>query len=389
MLVKRLITALDEEIAVLITALLDEQWEAVRALMSEPLRIAADDATLTVLADSLYNSDIDIIFQQQNACHLRLNTLNGKFNLYIGLKDQQIDALTLAPCPIPDVYEKPGIFTEKTLREFGLEALPDGLVCLPSPNVKALVLLLAGSGPHSMDYDIGPNPLFRMLAHELSQYGIASVRFDKRYYRYWQGNTDPESIDLDAEVVDDACHILTGLMEHAEFHNVPVFLVGHSFGGYVSPLIAKNLRQKSGLDVAGIAMLATPFRHLLQVILSQLSSGKEKETTSLANLLAVPESYLKQLEDYHAFTCLKNLPSIPLFLAQGDQDFQVPYDIDFTMWKTALHSNKDAEFKLYTGLNHILLPTTGCTSGEDYLQPNQIPGQLITDLATWLILRSL
>ncbi|WP_434524523.1 alpha/beta hydrolase [Photorhabdus asymbiotica] len=296
MLVKRLITALDEEITVLITALLGEQWEAARELMNEPLRVAADDLTLIALADSLYNSDIDIIYHQQGACHLRLNTLNGKFNLYIGLKDQQIDSLTLSRCPIPNAYEKPGIFTEKMLREFGLEELPDGLVCLPSShNVKALVLLLAGSGPHSMDYDVGPNPLFRMLAHELSRYGIASARFDKRYYRSWQGNIDPESIDLNAEIVDDACNILTGLMEHTEFHNVQVFLVGHSFGGYVSPLIAKNLRQKSGLNIAGIVMLATPFRSLLQVILSQLSSGKENDTVSLANLLAVPESYLKQI----------------------------------------------------------------------------------------------
>ncbi|NHB96012.1 alpha/beta hydrolase [Photorhabdus stackebrandtii] len=397
MLVKNLIASLDGEIQVLIATLLDEQWERARELMSEPLRMTADDLTLTALVDSLCHSDIDIISRQEDACHLRLNTLNGKFNLYIGLKDQLISSLMLALCPLPDVHEKSGIFTEKTLRAFNFENVPDGLVCLPSSrNTTALVLLVAGSGPHSMDYDIGPNPLFRMLAHELSQHGIASVRFDKRYYRACQGNTDSEAIDLNTEVIDDACNILAGLMEHAEFYNVPVFLVGHSFGGYVSPLIAKNLRQRSGRNIMGIAMLATPFRSLFQVILSQLQDANlspecttspdtsGKNTTSLADFLAVPDSYLKQLKDYHAFTCLTRLPAMPLFFAQGDQDFQVPHDIDFTMWKTALKSNKQVEFKLYTGLNHILLPMTGCAGGEDYLQPGQIPAQVIADLAAWI-----
>ncbi|NHB86793.1 alpha/beta hydrolase [Photorhabdus tasmaniensis] len=402
MLVKHLIATLDGEIQVLITALLDEQWERARELMSEPLRMAADDLALTALADSLCNSDIAIISRQQEACCLQLNTLNGKLNLYIGLKDQLISSLMLTPCPLPDAHEQSGIFTEKNLREFGLEDVPDGLVCLPSSqNTTALVLLVAGSGPHSMDYDVGPNPLFRMLAHELSQHGIASVRFDKRYYRACQGNTDSEASDLNTEIIDDACNILASLMEHAEFYNVPVFLIGHSFGGYVSPLIAKGLRQRSGRNIMGIAMLATPFRGLLQVILSQLQDVNlspectarpdtcGKNTPSLADFLAVPDSYLKQLKDYHAFTCLNSLPAMPLFFVQGDQDFQVPHDIDFTMWKTALQGNKQVVFKLYTGLNHILLPTTGCTGGEDYLQPRQIPAQVIADLAAWISHHSL
>ncbi|MCC8463470.1 alpha/beta hydrolase [Photorhabdus bodei] len=387
MLIKNLIVTLEGEIQILITTLLNEQWEAARELMNESLRMAADDLALTVLADSLCNSDIDIIYQQQGACHLRLNTLNGKFNLYIGIKDRQINSLSLSRCPIPDAYAKQGIFIEKTLKTFGLRDVPDGLVCLPSPynDAKALVLLLAGSGPHSMDYDVGPNPLFRMLAHELSQYGIASVRFDKRYYRIRQRNMNPEVVDLNTEIVDDACNILAGLMGHIEFHDVPVFLVGHSFGGYVSPLIAKDLQQKSGLNVAGIAMLAAPFRNLLRVILSQLPSGKEQDTVSLERFLSVPDSYLKQIENYHAFDCLNSLPAMPLFFAQGDQDFQILHNVDFTMWKTALQNNRQAEFKLYTGLNHILLPTTGCDGGEDYLQPGQIPEQVIADLSAWII----
>ncbi|WP_243465015.1 hypothetical protein [Photorhabdus temperata] len=114
------------------------------------------------------------------------------------------------------------------------------------------------------------------------------------------------------------------------------------------------------------------------------SDTSGKNTTSLADFLAVPDSYLKQLKDYHAFTCLTGLSAMPLFFAQGDQDFQVPYDIDFAMWKTALKGNKQVTFKLYTGLNHILLPTTGYAGGEDYLQPGQISEQVIADLAAWI-----
>ena len=113
---------------------------------------------------------------------------------------------------------------------------------------KAAVLLLAGSGRAQRDgYHAGHRPL-AVLAAELAEAKVASLRFDKRGVNRSSGQLDVTDLHT---IVVDAGAALAKLRQLQP--DVPVVLIGHSEGALVAAMLAA-----ADPDVSGVVSLMGP-----------------------------------------------------------------------------------------------------------------------------------
>jgi fermentation-respiration switch protein FrsA (DUF1100 family) len=68
---------------------------------------------------------------------------------------------------------------------------------------------------------------------------------------------------------------------------------------------------------------------------------------------------------------------------QGERDYQVR-PADFDGWKQALGNQPSASFKTYPTLNHLFMPGSGPSSDAEYFKPNNVPEEVIQDIAGWV-----
>lgn len=282
----------------------------------------------------------------------------------------------------------------------------DGLLTLPSGvSNPPVVILVHGSGQNDMDETIGAvsNKPFRDLAHGLAKNGIASIRYNKRYYQY----TDniPENMTVYDEVLNDVASAILLAKERGDVDASRIYVVGHSLGGMLCPKIALDHE-----EVVGIISLAGSPRNLEDIIYDQAvylaqideTSSEDEKTLYLESIQADVERvknltdqelsepilgctgyYWKSLLEIDTKTIVTEL-KIPMLFLQGSADFQVFPNIDFAMWKELLEGNENVSFIQYEGLNHLFMPTTGATDIEDYNTKAKVSNQVIQDISDWI-----
>ena len=113
-----------------------------------------------------------------------------------------------------------------------------------------VVLLIAGSGPHSRNAVIGYHRVLHVLADHLTRKGIAVLRVDKRGVGsstgdFWKANTK----DLASDVLAGVEYLKT----RSDIDKKHIGLVGHSEGGSVATMVAAETS-----DVGFIVMMAGP-----------------------------------------------------------------------------------------------------------------------------------
>lgn len=282
----------------------------------------------------------------------------------------------------------------------------DGLLTLPK-GVKnpPVVILVHGSGQNDMDETIGAvgNKPFRDIAHGLAERGIATIRYNKRYYQY----TDniPENMTVYDEVLKDVTSAISLAKERGDVDVNRIYIIGHSLGGMLSPKIALDNK-----EVVGIISLAGSPRNLEDIIydqavyftqLDEVSSEAEKKlyldsmqvnVERVKNLteqdlsepiLGCTGYYWKSLQELDMKAIVTTL-EIPMLFLQGSADFQIYPDIDFVMWKELLEDHSNVSFIMYDGLNHLFMPTTGAIGLEDYNTKARVSNQVIQDIADWI-----
>lgn len=167
---------------------------------------------------------------------------------------------------------------------------------VPATAPRAVVVLLHGSGPQSMDEDLSavtegqaPNPFFRNLAAALNRQGLAVLRYDKRNYALREvaspavsppadlGGRLPPSLqaawtelaaDPAGTYVADARAALA--VARQRFPGLPVLLLGHSEGTWV----ALQTAREDG-HVAGVALIGYAGAGLETMVVDQLTQRPE------------------------------------------------------------------------------------------------------------------
>ena len=241
----------------------------------------------------------------------------------------------------------------------------NGTLAVPDTRKPCPVLLMiAGSGPTDRNgnnpYGISANYL-KMLADNLAQQGIASLRYDKRGIGASTFRMKEKDIIFD-DYVDDASLWVAKLRQDKRFSAVVV--AGHSEGSLIGILVA----EKEPID--GLISLSGPGDSLQKILLRQIAERQPqifaKSTEIMASLergvmikVDNPElqflfrssvqPFLISEFRYDPSVEIRKL-KIPILLIQGSCDLQIN-ELDAKALKTA---NEKAKLVIIKGMNHML-----------------------------------
>ncbi len=241
----------------------------------------------------------------------------------------------------------------------------EGTLLLPAAKLPVPVaLIIAGSGPTDRD---GNNPMMtnnslKMLATELANKGIASLRYDKRGIAASK-SAGPDEKELRFETyIDDAKGWVNMLKKDNSFNQVIV--VGHSEGSLIGMVVAQDTKVSKFVSIAGAGepaadilreqMKDQPAALAAQAdpIIAELVKGNTVDKVSpFMNSLFRPsvQPYLISWFKYDPQAEIAKLKK-PVLVVQGTTDIQVSVNN-----ANRLHNaNPDSKLVLIEGMNHIL-----------------------------------
>lgn len=205
----------------------------------------------------------------------------------------------------------------------------------------ASVLIIPGSGPIDRDGSSrsvpSPPPVYRQWAERLGETGFAVLRYDKRFLTY--PDIEMSSSDQEAEIAD-ALSAITFLRTLSAAAPQPIFIIGHSEGGTLAPLVAERTR-----PIAGVAIVNSVQFAVDELLVAQLRARPEVPPSMIDSvrhllvdirggsfpkgglLLGAGASYWAQWMTYsrNAPETLSRL-SVPLLLVQCLNDETLPGD---------------------------------------------------------------
>ncbi|MDT7933995.1 MAG: alpha/beta fold hydrolase [Sphingomonadaceae bacterium] len=163
--------------------------------------------------------------------------------------------MTAAPCALA---------AESSITAPGPKGALSGTLALPAGDVRAVAVILPGSGPTDRD---GNNTLgiraqpYRLLAEALARRGIATVRVDKRGLFGSTAADDAEDLTLADYATDARAWVAAAT---AATGRPCAWLIGHSEGGLIA------LQAAQGQLVCGLVLVSTPGQPLGDTIRAQL-----------------------------------------------------------------------------------------------------------------------
>ena len=305
---------------------------------------------------------------------------------------------------VTPAYADSNLYSQKEIQVKFAGGQMAGILTTPkSLSNYPLVVFVHGSGPSDMDETIGPNKPFKDLAAGLAAKGIASIRYVKRSMVY--PNSFGKTFTVKEEVLDDAVAAIAIARNTPGVNKAQIYVMGHSLGGMLAPRIASLAP-----DLSGIILAAAPARKLSDVIAEQnkylyATSGdttavmrrqfeesldqinrsrllKLGDITPDSVILSAPASYWIDINNYDQLASARKF-SKKILVIQGEHDFQVSVQ-DFNIWKAVLAANKNASFKLYPDLNHLLSSQKQKGTGLQYRTPANVSLKLIDDIAIWI-----
>lgn len=325
-------------------------------------------------------------------------------------KDFEIDGLYINYYqlePLEEMVQDDFDIRETAVKIGSGEYQLDGLLTLPEGvDNPPVIILIQGSGQSDKDETIGisRNKPFRDIARGLADRGIASLRYDKRFYTY-PSLADITS-DIYDEVLDDAYDAVRLVLSDERFDFEGIYILGHSLGGMLAPKIALMNE-----EVKGIISLAGSPRKLEDIMfdqnkemLMQLEVYTEDEINALLDEVAVMTDKIKNLSDDNLeepilgatgyyWKSLGDIDTaliaaeldIPMLILQGTEDFQVYPDVDYALWQELMEGRENVRFRLYEGLNHLFMPSSGIRGAKDYDEEAYVAEDVIDDIASWIL----
>lgn len=288
-----------------------------------------------------------------------------------------------------------------------------GILTLPEDLSKPVpaVVFVHGSGSSNMDEKVGKCTPFKDLAEGLAEFGIASVRYDKRSYAHGLKILREKNITVKEETIEDAILATELLKEDYRIDKENIFIAGHSMGGMLAPRI-----DAEGGNYKGLILMAGSPRRLEEIMLDQneavMSSGKGLlqwfVNKQVAKISAIFEGmyeltdeeakkkkvgngttlyYFKEMGEHQASEYLLKLKK-PILIMQGEKDFQATPEKDFAAYKELLKDKENVTFKLYENLNHLFVNSVYgniMKAMKEYKVEQHIGENVIKDLADWIL----
>jgi len=237
----------------------------------------------------------------------------------------------------------------------------------PLSNKKSsVVLIIAGSGPTDRNGNSialpGKNNSLLQLADSLAQYGIATLRYDKRGIGKSQPDTivGEENVTID-NMTDDAEAMYNWLMSQGYYN---IYIAGHSEGSLIGMMIAEKLKPAGFISIAGAGRKAGDI--LKEQVAAQLPGLKTELDSdidslerglsvsavdpSLAGLLRPSiQPYMRSWLRLDPQKIMGGL-NCPVLIIQGTKDLQIKE----TDAKNLYRAKQKSKLVIINNMNHVL-----------------------------------
>ena len=276
-----------------------------------------------------------------------------------------------------------------------------GTLTLPTARTGRVpaVVTITGSGPQDRDEYIplvpGYRP-FRQLADTLGRHGIAVLRYDDRGTGE-SGGTFAGSTS--ADFASDVASAVRWLRARPEIDPARIFLVGHSEGGLIAPMVAADDPR-----LAGIVLLAGPARNGLDIIKfqqrfaiehdSSLTSAARRDSAITAantavNDMARQDKWMAFFFTYDPIPTAKRV-KVPTFIVQGGTDQQVtPEQADMLAAALKAGGNTNVSVRVFPERNHLFLPdASGNPANYTKITNGHIGADVVGPVVEWLVRHS-
>lgn len=278
-----------------------------------------------------------------------------------------------------------------------------------------VVILISGSGPQNRNSAILKHKPFWVLADYLTNRGIAVLRFDDRGFGKSTGDHNK------ATSADFATDVLAGvefLKKHPKINKRKIGLMGHSEGGMIAPLAAKDNKDidfivlLAGPGLKGWEVLATQNTDILRkegaedylvkqfdninrklfkavaedternldivdfitVVQKDLDEIEPEDRAKLGltemgvqqKIAALQQPWMRYFLNYDPAPVLQRI-KCPVLALNGDKDLQIAGEANLAGIEAGLAHNKSVTCKLLPNLNHLF---QNCETGkiEEYLE---------------------
>jgi len=257
-----------------------------------------------------------------------------------------------------------------------------------------VVVTITGSGPQDRDEWIGINGYrpFRQIADTLGRRGIAVLRFDDRGTGASTGNFASAT---SADFADDVRAIVAWLRARPDIDANRVFLLGHSEGGLIAPLVAATDPR-----LAGIVLLAGPSRNGRDIIYYQQRYAIDHDTTFKSeqardsaalvararfDSMSKSSAWLGFFVDYDPLATAARVKT-PTLVLQGANDRQVTAEQAEELGRAIRRGgNRDVTVRVFPGLNHLFLPdTSGNPANYARLGTGRVSPEVLGAIADWI-----
>lgn len=387
-------------------ALQEGEFEAVVGYFNETLAQALDAENLELAWDSVVETLGDYQGETTITTNGNIVVVTERYanqNLVLSLvfdEARSLSGINLNYSPHTLTAESSDLFREEEITIQTEEHLPlGGFLTIPNQvENPPVVLLVQGSGATDRNSTINQYKPFEDLAHGLAEQGIASLRYDKRFFTYPEDVTSyGTALTMEEEILEDVATALA-LLE-TEFDDI--YVLGHSLGGMLSPVIADRHPVVKGI----ISMAGSPQplyeisyaqnkaieasvaemdldQETLDEFVAQMEIVEEDiiilrhDFSPLASdeiLMGLPVAYQQAAKDLAGEQFIGDL-EIPILILQGEDDIQVSATVDFLLYQELLVDNEKASFHLYEGLNHLMMPE----------EEVHIPNYVIDDIVAFI-----
>lgn len=256
------------------------------------------------------------------------------------------------------------------------------------------VVTISGSGPQDRDEALagmrGYRP-FRELAEALAARGVAVLRYDDRGFG---ASTGVHATATSEDFANDAREAVKYLRSRSEIDADRIFVIGHSEGGMIAPMMAA---QDSKLR--GIVLLAAPAhtgRKILEYQTRHAADLRTEKTTSQrdslyrANLvvldsMSAQQPWIRYFRDYDPVPTLRQV-RVPVLIIHGATDRQVTAEQAGMIAQTLRTAgNVDVAVHVLSDVNHLFLQDpVGDVSGYNALPNRSVVPQLRLLVGDWI-----
>jgi uncharacterized protein len=312
---------------------------------------------------------------------------------------------TARPAEQPQVATLPAGVTEIPLKLGEGEWAVDAILTLPiGPGPHSGVILVHGSGPGTMDLNVGGSTIFRDLAWGFAARGIAVVRYNKRPTQHAaKFKALGRKPTLEEEYVEDASSCAALLRQRPEVDAKQVYVFGNSMGATLAATIA-NRNQLNG----AIIMAGSP-RRIGDILIEQATYGLSVATDEKSRLRAAeviqngeringltaesdPEEIIhgSPVKVWRALAAVRPVEQIRSLSARGgralimhgDRDYLVT-EADWQAWQSVA-GLPGVTMRRFPKLNHIMQEGEGKMTFEEYRWTRPVSSDFIGAVASWI-----